>query len=273
MNDAGIRERCCRFGERDRLVGIITEPAETPRAGVVIVTAGLTPKFGPFQLYTQLARRLAHDGLRVLRFDLGGIGDSIPAHGALPLAKRTEIEIRAAVEHLLEGLAPGQLILGGLCSGAEDAFRYAELDARVTGVFLLDPFGFRTFGWIWRDYLIRAARRGLARLGYLPTFRSGDADQSTLIHYEQMGYEECSRIMRALIARKVGMHFLYTGGMRATFNHRRQFGAMFRGIAFTQAPTFDYFPQLRHTQALEADRQLVVQSVARGLSSMLALTA
>ncbi len=266
MNDAEIRERSCRFGEHGRLVGIVTEPAKSPRAAAVMVTAGLTPKFGPFRLYAQLARRLAGDGLLVLRFDLGGIGDSVPAHGALPLKKRTEEEIRAAVDHLSERGAPGGLVLGGLCSGAEDAFRYAAIDPRVTGLFLIDPFAFPTFGWIWRDYLIRGVRRGLALAGFLPTYRAGDGGRSTLIHYEYMRYDECSRIMRALVARKVGIHFLYTGGMRESFNHKRQFKAMFRDVDFQNPPTVAYFPQLRHTQVLEADRQLVIDSIARRLS-------
>jgi len=269
MNNAEVRERSCRFGEHGRLAGIITEPVRSPRAAVVMVTAGLTPKFGPFRLYAQLARRLAGDGLLVLRFDLGGIGDSVPASTALPLKKRTEMEIRAAIDHLSGHGVAGGLVLGGLCSGAEDAFRYAAIDPRVTGLFLIDPFAFPTFGWIWRDYLIRGVRRGLALAGLLPTYRAGDDDESSLIHYEYMRYDECSRIMRALVARNVGMHFVYTGGMRKTFNHKRQFSAMFRDIDFQDPPTVDYFPQLRHTQVLQADRELVIESIARGLSSAL----
>ncbi len=267
MNDAGIRERTCRFGEHGRLAGIVTEPAESPRGAAVIVKAGLSPKFGPFRLYTQLARRLAADGQLVLRFDLGGIGESRPSSGALPLKQRTEMEIRAAVDHVCELGVPGELAIGGLCSGAEDAFRYAEIDPRVTAVFMIDPFGFRTFGWLWRNYAIRGVRRGLALAGLVPANREDDTVGSTLIHYEQMDYAECTRIIRALIARGVRMHFVYTSGMRESFNHRRQFDAMFRSVDFRRTPpSVDYFPQLRHTQALEGDRQLIVESIARSLA-------
>jgi pimeloyl-ACP methyl ester carboxylesterase len=259
----GILQSCCQFGEQRRLAGVITRPeGAVPRAAVVLVSAGLTPKFGPFRLYAQLARRLAGEGLLTLRFDLGGIGDSGQAYPGLPLQERTALEIRSAVDHLssLHGL--DEVILGGLCSGAEDSLRYAETDPRVTGLLLMDPFGYRTFGWRWRARLIRGARRGLWLLGKLPTYGPAGESAAGLVDYRHMERAESSRIMRALLERKVGMHFVYTGGMHESFNHKGQFKRMFRGLDL-EGVTLDYFPRLRHTQALELDRRLVVESMAR----------
>ena len=172
MKDAATRERDLRFGEHRHLSGIITEPRGSARGTCVLVTAGLTPRFGPFRLYAQLARRLASEGFLVLRFDLGGIGDSRQAYASLPLRRRTELELRAAVDQSYAGAGP--LILGGLCSGAEDSVRYAALDARVTGLALIDPFGYPTLGWRWRDGLIRGARGALAAAGLIPARRKDD---------------------------------------------------------------------------------------------------
>jgi pimeloyl-ACP methyl ester carboxylesterase len=262
MNPSRTLERCVRFGEHGQLAGIVTEPAGRPRAGALLVTAGLTPKFGPFRLYAQLARRLAADGLRVLRFDLGGIGDSGQADAALPIRERTEREIAAAVDELARGETGSGLLLAGLCSGAEDAFRYAAIDSRVTALALIDPFGYRTFGWRWRDGLIRLARRGLAAAGLLPTYRSG-APRARLVDYRHMDAEECRAVLARLLPRGVRMHFVYTGGMREHFNHKGQFRRMFRDVDFRGLATLDFFPQLRHTQVLEADRKLVIDSIAR----------
>jgi pimeloyl-ACP methyl ester carboxylesterase len=255
-------ERCIRFGEHGHLSGIVTEPAGRPRAGALLITAGLTPKFGPFRLYAQLARRLAADGLRVLRFDLGGIGDSGQAYGALPLRERTHRDVSAAVEELVRMDAGAGLLLAGLCSGAEDAFRYAAMDARVTALALIDPFGYRTFGWHWRDALIRLARSSLSWAGLLPTYRQGPP-RATLVDYQHMDGSECRSVFGALIARGVRMHFVYTGGMRESFNHKGQFQRMFSDVNFRGLATLDFFPQLRHTQVLEADRRLVIESIAR----------
>lgn len=260
-----IKESCCRFGENRRLSGVITEPAGgAPRAALVLVSAGLKPKFGPFRLYAQLARRLASDGLLTLRFDLGGIGDSGRGRGELPLAKRTELEIRAALDHLWESYPLAGAALGGLCSGAEDSFRYAEHDPRVTGLMLMDPFGYKTLGWRARDLPIRIARRSLRLLGFLPT-AGAEENAAALVDYAHMEHAESSRILRALIRRKVPMHFVYTGGMHESFNHKSQFKAMFRGIDFEGQVTLEYFPQLKHTQPLEEDRRLVIESIAGAL--------
>src|SRR5581483_6257730 len=137
-------------------------------------------------LYAQLARRLANNGFTVLRFDLGGIGDSRQAYASLPLRRRVELELRAAVDQV----PAGPLLLAGLCSGAEDSLRYAALDERVTALALIDPFGYPTLGWRWRDALIRGARGALAAAGLVPARRSG-GDGAALVDYEQMGYDEC----------------------------------------------------------------------------------
>lgn len=71
-----MNEICCQFGEGNHLAGISTEPeGRAPRDELLLINAGLPPKFGPFRPYAKLARRLARDGRRTLRFDLGGIGD------------------------------------------------------------------------------------------------------------------------------------------------------------------------------------------------------
>ena len=240
--------------------------AQRPRwlPWTVLVTAGLTPKFGPFRLYAQLARRLATEGFLTLRFDLGGIGDSGTGRAELPLARRTELEIRAAVEHVLERGAFAGVTLGGLCSGAEDSLRYAELDPRITGLVLMDPFGYKTLGWKARDLPIRLLRLTLWKMGLLPTY-GGASNGDFLIDYKHMEHPESSRILRTMVERGVPMHFVYTGGMHESFNHKRQFKAMFPGIDFKGKVTLDYYPRLRHTQPLEADRRLVIGSITGAL--------
>ncbi len=262
-----MKESACRFGEHGQLAGVITEPVGTaPRAAFVLVSAGLTPKFGPFRLYAQLARRLAAEGVLTLRFDLGGIGDSGQGYGGHPLKKRTELEIKAAVDFLSESREVEAVVLGGLCSGAEDSFRYAEHDARVAGVVLIDAFGYKTAGWRFRDLAIRAARRALWALGLLSI--DAPAGGRALIDYKPMDHPEARRILRALIGRKVAMHFVYTGGMRESFNHKGQFKAMFDGIEFQGLVSLDYFPQLRHTQALEADRRAVIEAITSRVTAV-----
>lgn len=263
-----MKESSCQFGRARQLAGIVTEPSVRPRrAAVVLVSAGLLPKCGPFRLYAEVARRLSRDGFLTLRFDLGGIGDSRQEHTNTPLEKRTKLEIGAALDYLTERYQLDGIVLGGLCSGAEDAFRFAELDPRVTGVVMIDPFAYRTSGWAWRHFLYRVMRRCRRALGlYRPTLHGTEGGKS-LVTYKYMGRTESSRILRALVKRKVHVHFLYTGGARELFNHERQLQAMFNDVDFTGRVTLDHFPHMDHTPLLEEDRHTIVEAIAHRLAS------
>jgi dienelactone hydrolase len=230
--------------------------------------------FGPFRLYAELARRLADDGFVSLRFDLGGIGDSPPRSTGEPLAVRTEHEIRAAVDHLATRHRFDGVVVGGLCSGAADAFRYATGDERVRGVVMVDPFGWPTSGAGLRYLALRAAGRGLRALGvYQPIGRAnattavGAPDGRRAVRYKYMEHDESAEILSRLVARKVGAHFVYTGGMRDRFNHPRQLQAMFPGLDFHGCVTVDHFPRTDHTQLLEEDRRLMIEAIARRLAT------
>jgi dienelactone hydrolase len=265
-----MMESACRFGDQGRLAGIITEPERMlGQKALILINAGLTPKFGPYRLYAQLARRLAKDGIPVLRFDLGGIGDSPSEYGGLPLRTRTTQEIRAAVDFLCERHDLGRVALGGLCSGAEDSFRYAESDRRITEVVLIDPFSYRTRGWRWRHLLYRAKRRSMRAVGlYRPIDYSAGAPggkSGSLVTYRYMDYAESSRILRNLLERSVNVRFVYTGGMH-NFNHPGQLKTMFREIDFQGLVTLDHFPHTDHTQMLEGDRRSLIDAIALRLT-------
>lgn len=268
-----MKESCCRFGEHGQLAGIITHPASTHRrVACVLVNAGLVPKQGPYRLYTELARHLASVGFLTLRFDLGGIGVSRQDYPSDPLKVRTQIEIGSALDYLTKEYELDGIALGGLCSGAEDAIRYAERDPRVTSIVLIDPFSYRTPGWSWRHLLHRVRRRALRTVGiYQPFIHHVDAGQAgaptgkTFVDYKYMGHPEASRLLQKMIDRKVRTHFLYTGGVREAFNHEGQLAATFADIDFKGLVTLDYFPHTEHTQVLEDDRRQVVATIGRRL--------
>ncbi|HTA90522.1 MAG TPA: hypothetical protein VK745_13125 [Polyangiaceae bacterium] len=267
-----MKESCHQFGPQQRLIGILTEPSErAPRLGLVLVSAGLLPKFGPYRLHAELARRLASEPIATLRFDLGGIGDSAQEYERRPLKERTKLEIKAAIDHLCEERELDGIALGGLCSGAEDAFRAAEADPRVTSVVMIDPFAYRTAGWAWRNLLHRVQRRSLRALGLyepLPPVASDD-DRSRFVNYKYMDRPEATRTLNALLARRARVHFVYTGGAREVFNHERQLRAQFADIALGDRVTLDYFPHIDHTQLLESDRWALIDAIAKRLRESL----
>jgi pimeloyl-ACP methyl ester carboxylesterase len=259
-----MKESCCQFGPRGALAGILSEPAPPSRGmAVVLVSAGVTPKFGPFRLYTELARRLAREGFPTLRFDLGGLGDSSQAFEERPLEQRTRLQLAASLDYLSERFALEGVALAGLCSGAEDAFRHAEHDARVRRVVLIDPFAYKTAGFAWRHMRDRARRRLLRALGIFRPLARDTAD--SLVNYAYLAPAESTRILQHLLRRNVRLDFVYTGGMSQSFNHPRQLQAMFPGTDFRGLVEVDHLPRLDHTQLLEADRCTLIDTIARHL--------
>ena len=63
---------CC--GER--LVGVVSEPALAGKLGVVVVVGGPQYRVGSHRQFVLFARRLATEGVAVLRFDYRGMGDA-----------------------------------------------------------------------------------------------------------------------------------------------------------------------------------------------------
>jgi pimeloyl-ACP methyl ester carboxylesterase len=260
-----VKESACQFGPHRQLAGILTEPEIlTQRRAVVLVSAGVTPKFGPFRLYAELARRLGRAGYRTLRFDLGGIGDSGEAYAGYPLEQRTSLQIKAAFDHLSERFPLDGIVLAGLCSGADDSFRHAERDERVSAVVMVDPFAYRTVGFLWRHLLFRAQRRVLRAVGlYRPPPKNRAA---SLVDYEHLPVAESRRILRELLRRQVQLHFVYTGGMREHFNHRGQLRAMFPNVALSGRVSVDYLPELDHTQLFQAERRILIEAIVDRLA-------
>lgn len=257
-----MKESACRFGPNQQLVGVVTEPSQARVAStLVLVSAGVTPKAGPFRLYTELSRRLARDGVRTLRFDLGGIGDSGQEFTERSLAERTRLQIGAALAHLSQHCSLGELTLGGLCSGAEDAFKYAEHDERVKRVLMIDPFAYRTRGFAWRHLAYRAQRRLLRAAGAFQPLPRGE--RRSLVSYDYLPHADSSRILQTLVNRRVRVDFVYTGGMRSRFNHAGQLQAMFPSIDFEGRVRVAHLPELDHTQPSAADRQLLIDAIAR----------
>ena len=139
--DEKIREHPIRI-EPSGMFGVVTEPADTATVSrsVVLLNAGLISHVGPGRLWVDLARQWARDGIRTLRLDLAGIGDSPPLPGQprdVVYSRDAAHLVLAAVRYLaLED--PRDVVIAGLCSGAYHAAECAiRLGTRE--VWLLSP--------------------------------------------------------------------------------------------------------------------------------------
>lgn len=136
----GVRERPLEMGPA-RLFGMLSEPEEAPGTSaptVVFLNTGRIGHQGPARLWVELARAWAAEGLRCVRVDLSGLGDSPTRPGRtelveLPADALDDLDdIRRAVD------VGGDLVLVGLCSGGYHAIESA-LRSPVASVCLVNP--------------------------------------------------------------------------------------------------------------------------------------
>ncbi len=139
------------------LSGVLTEPtvpaSEIRATAVVLTNIGASHRVGNHRLYVNLARTLASNGFRVLRFDRSGIGYS----RATPKGQENEVyaqagisDVHAAMDFLQTYRSMTGFVLGGLCSGAYFSYHAAVLDPRAVGLVMMNPL---TFQWHDGDVL------------------------------------------------------------------------------------------------------------------------
>jgi len=134
-----VEQRALAFACGDAwLYGVAHVPAQPRRRGVLVVVGGPQYRAGSHRQFTLLARDLAAHGTPAMRFDYRGMGDS---EGAMRNFEDVGDDLRAAIDTFFEQVpAMQEVVLWGLCDAASAAVLYAQGDARVTGLVLVNPW-------------------------------------------------------------------------------------------------------------------------------------
>ena len=139
-------EIALRFGEEQRLFGVLTDPPEGAarpgRTALLLLNSGILHHAGPSCLYVTLARRLAAEGHTVLRFDFSGVGESEPRRDGMPFEDSAVLEAKQAMDLLAATRGAERFVVAGICSGGVMSLRVALADARVVGAAMLNPQGY-----------------------------------------------------------------------------------------------------------------------------------
>jgi pimeloyl-ACP methyl ester carboxylesterase len=137
-----VQERCVEIGT-NRLFGVIAEPVGEVRGPLVVfMNVSNEDHTGPSRMWVDLSRRWAALGLRCVRFDLSGLGDS-------PLVWSRNIELAYEGQWLedIVSVAPtlipessSNAVYVGMCSGAFYSVE-AALTLGARGVCAINPPG------------------------------------------------------------------------------------------------------------------------------------
>ena len=135
-----IRERAVRLGPIG-LFGITTVP-EGGGAGpwMMFVNVATEHHIGPGRLWVDLSRQWARHGIRSVRFDVSGVGDS-PVHPGqhenVPYARQW-LDDLPALASAVSPEDPAGTVFIGLCSGGYGAFE-AGLKLGARGAYVINP--------------------------------------------------------------------------------------------------------------------------------------
>lgn len=266
-------EEPLQFGEGGRLFGILTMPDGSSHTAAdqpvfVFLSSGLLHRIGPRRLYVRLARELAQLGFSSLRVDLAGRGDSSPSPG-LSDEQSTFEDYEEIVSVLESRLGSVRLILGGLCSAADDALRLAPANPRVVGLLLLDPVCERDKGFRLREIIRKYTTPAQYGLSFKRRFMSpSKTDQGTaepdIDRLAIRNYPEPDAMREAFDAirdRRGRVLSVFTSYATDYLNQAGQLGRVMRVKGYQQFCTELFWPGAEHSFTLELHRARLLEEV------------
>lgn len=268
------------FGQYDHLFGIHTESESAGAGGfageksdiaVLMLTAGMLSHVGPSRLHVCLAESLSQQGIGSFRFDLSGIGESLPIGGQGASVMRAVAEVKQAMDFLQREYNYQGFILFGPCSGADDALAVALQDDRVLGASLMDGCGYPTP----KHKIHLATKKYLPKLfspaKWLEMIRKRTQGKTAVANSMPVGAdirefperEQAELEIRSLVDRGVRFQFIYTGGVIDYYSYEHQFYDMFPSLLGRNEITVQYQPRWDHLAFLEEDRVALLATLQR----------
>jgi pimeloyl-ACP methyl ester carboxylesterase len=263
-------ELAVQFGRSQSLVGILSRPAsELPvrRPAVVILNTGIAHRIGHHRMYVKMARDLAALGHLAFRFDFSGIGDSASRGDGLSPIEAHKADLAEALDWLTASFDVNEVVLIGLCAGAEIALRYGYSDKRVLGLVLLDPTIPPTVRFYahyigrritqlrsWWSFVSGRGRifevlseRARTAFGAPAIQPAGDPDQAPRSDLEQWYMKSLDRNLKMLI--------VLTGGpLEGRQSYREQLFDALPNVPFQGRVTMEHFQDADHTFTPESAR-------------------
>ncbi len=263
-----MSEQAVKFGLNEGLHGVLSEPESYSRHTapiIIILNSGLLHKIGPYRLSVDLARKLAEDGFRVLRFDISGIGDS-----RMRLTKAGEdfavSDVKSAMDYLNERFENGRFVLVGLCSGSDNSHRTSLVDSRVIGSIHLDGYGYRNTAYYAHYYGRRLLSIKLLK-NKIKSILSHEVKKAPL-QVAGNAYErsfppsnQAIKEFSTLFSRGMKMLYVYTGGVEEYYNHKGQLKNLFKKNPPKNALDEEFLASADHTYSRVNSRELVLKKM------------
>ncbi|WP_132999436.1 hypothetical protein [Luteimonas arsenica] len=254
-----------RFGPDNRLTGILAGSGASGPT-LLLPSAGLQPRSGPFRLHVELAQRLAARGIGSFRYDVPGVGEAPRLPGWDPA--RTTI---AAIDRLEQDHGCRIFAAGGICSAADAGWEAATLDSRVSALLMLDGI---CFGGPWYRYarvlgLLRRlpgewrrfARMLPGRIGKQAGFEAED-------FRNWPDHAQARHQFARFLERDVPMLFVFSGAYEDHFLHPRQFEWSFGRAVHDPRVDMHFWPDCDHTYFGGLHRERLIATIEQWMLAL-----
>jgi pimeloyl-ACP methyl ester carboxylesterase len=219
-----------------------------------------------------MARHLSSAGFDVFRFDFAGVGDSPARTDGQSLGDGVVLDLQETMDHLEQTLGCEKFVVIGLCSGADNGMRAAEVDMRITGLALLDPTIDRTRKWylhyVWRRISSWTFVKSVLTLQhpriqeiFRPSTKPETGEKPELYQVAYADRSSIARCLEKLIDRQVRLFAAFTGSWRFIYNYPSQFYDVYSGIDFKDALNLTYRPEVDHCYLDSAHREKLLQDL------------
>jgi hypothetical protein len=279
-----MKETIENFGSQNHLYGTLCIPEENMfKSGVpcvIMLNAGLVYQAGPNRLHVDMAREMAKQGFCSFRFDLSGIGDSNRSRDSISYDEQIPADIGDALAFIEKKTGIETFVLMGICTGADNAHKYALINSKVSGAIFLDGYAYKTHGYYLRYYGWRIINpinvvRWIGRHIFTKSEISAPSSEINKIQEkEKDGYfwdvppkDKTIKELKQLVDRNVFQLYVFTSDWEWCFNHRSQFDTMYKEVDFNNLATCVYYSRSDHTYTLIDDRLKLIETVTNWLTS------
>lgn len=254
-----------RFGPGGQLNGVLCNAASDGPI-LLLPSAGLQPRSGPFRLHALLARHLAAHGIRSFRYDIPGVGEA----PRMPSCDATQATV-AAMDQLQAMHGCRTFAIGGICSAADTGWDVASADPRVIALLLLDGVCFAGPWYRYArvlDLLRRLPREWRHFARRMPARLRGDGGLDSNAFRSWPSHAQAREQFAQFVARGMRLLCIFSGGYADRFLHPRQFAWSFGEPTRDPRVTLHYWPDCDHTYFSAAQRERLIDTITRWMAGL-----
>ncbi len=264
-----MKEEVFRYGENDRGFGMMSLPAMPDKAPVaVLFNAGLIHREGPYRLNVLISRALAHCGFIAIRIDLSGKGDT-PAREGLLNRESVALDWNYIKKSIHARFGKRNLILMGLCSGADNAIKIAAEEKDVKGLILLDSISIRDAQFHRRALRAKLTdiRKWLALPAilsrrFLRVFRLAHNTSAQMASLrDEPTTDDLLRCFTHIVSTQGQVLAFFTSHALGHYNQQGQFARALNIAGLENCCEEVFWPQVQHLYPVEIHRQRLVAKV------------